>query len=118
MVGCYVMQWLTYVSGRTLQERIFWDGSDYWSPKFLRWHESGAPFDKLDAQVGNPSATFQEWIAHPEPGPYWDQYNPTSDEYSKLRLPILTITGSYDGDQLGALTHYREHLRHAPRATR
>jgi putative CocE/NonD family hydrolase len=27
-------------------------------------------------------------------------------------LPVLTITGSYDGDQPGALTYYREHLRY------
>ena len=29
-------------------------------------------------------------------------------------LPILTITGSHDDDQLGALTHYREFMAHAP----
>src|SRR5262249_25664970 len=31
-------------------------------------------------------------------------------------LPILTITGSYDDDQPGALEYYRQHLRHASRA--
>jgi len=112
-VGCYVMQWLTYVSGRTAQDKVFWDSPQFWNRIFQRWYESGAPFEKLDDQIGNPSAIFQEWISHPEQGGYWDQYNPSSEEYSRLQFPILTITGSYDGDQPGALKHYREHLRYA-----
>jgi putative CocE/NonD family hydrolase len=108
------MQWLTYVSGRTAQDKIFWESPQFWKRNFQRWYESGTPFEKLDELVGNPSATFQEWISHPEQGKYWDQYNPTAEEYSSLRFPILTITGSYDADQPGALKHYREHLKYAP----
>lgn len=114
MLGCYLMQWLTLVSGRTGQDKIFWDSPLFWRRVFARWYESGAPFAELDSQLGNPSSTFQEWISHPEPDQYWDGYNPTAEQYSKLRLPILTITGSYDGDQPGALMHYREHFKHAP----
>jgi uncharacterized protein len=33
-------------------------------------------------------------------------------------LPVLTITGHYDGDQLGALEHYRQHMRHASATAR
>jgi len=33
-------------------------------------------------------------------------------------VPILTITGHYDGDQGGALTWYREHMRHGNAAAR
>jgi putative CocE/NonD family hydrolase len=114
MLGCYVMQWLTYISGRTGQDKIFWNSPLFWKRAFARWYESGAPFAQLDTQLGNPSVTFQEWISHPEPDEYWDRYNPTAEDYEKLRLPILTITGSYDADQPGALTHYREHVKNAP----
>lgn len=116
MLGCYLMQWLTFVAGRTAQDRIFWDSPGFWNRAFARWYESGAPFAQLDTQLGNPSATFQEWLAHPQQDDYWDRYNPSAQQYSKLRLPVLTITGSYDDDQPGALMHYREHLRHAPQA--
>ncbi len=40
-------------------------------------------------------------------------YNPTAEQYARLSIPILTITGSYDGDQPGALTHYRLYMSHA-----
>lgn len=107
----YWMQWLTLVAGRTSQDRIFWNSERYWGALFRRWFESGAPFTALDAQLGLPSAVFQEWAAHPQRDSYWDSYNPTPEQYARLSLPILTVTGSYDGDQLGALAHYRNHMQ-------
>ena len=111
----YVMRWLTLVAGRTSQETIFADHR-FWSSQFQYWFERGVPFADLDRAIGNPSAIFREWISHPQPDAYWDRYNPTQEQYARLDLPILTITGIYDGDQPGALMHYRQHLRHAARA--
>jgi uncharacterized protein len=108
----YLMQWLTFTSGKASQDRMFGD-APFWRAKNRQWLEAGAPFKQFDALLGNPSATFQEWLAHPYRDAYWDTYNPTSQEYAKLSLPILTITGSYDGDQPGALMHYREHMKNA-----
>jgi putative CocE/NonD family hydrolase len=109
----YVMQWLTLVAGRTAQDKVFWNNASFWASRFRQWFESGQPFRELDAFMGNPSPIFQEWIEHPRLDAYWDSYNPTAEQYAKLSLPILTITGIYDGDQPGALMHYREHLKHA-----
>jgi hypothetical protein len=44
---------------------------------------------------------------------YYDAMLPTRDQFQKLGLPILTITGQYDGDELGALTFYRDHMANA-----
>jgi putative CocE/NonD family hydrolase len=114
----YLMQWLTLVSGRTSQDKMFWNNELYWGKRFAQWFESGLPFNELDSFLGNPSATFREWVSHPRQDAYWDQHNPTAEQYAKLSIPILTITGSYDGDQPGALKHYREHLKNAPAAIR
>jgi putative CocE/NonD family hydrolase len=108
----YDMQWLTLTSGRTSQEKIFGD-QPFWTVKQRQWFESGTPLKQYDTMLGMPSATFQEWLAHPEAGAYFDAYNPTAEQYAKLSIPILTITGSYDGDQPGALMHYREYMKHA-----
>ena len=108
----YDIQWLTYTSGRTSQDQLFGD-STFWATKYREWFESGRPFRELDAIIGNPSPIFQEWIQHPHPDAYWDSYNPTAEQYAKLSIPILTITGSHDDDQPGALTHYREYMKHA-----
>ncbi len=108
----YSMQWLALLWGRGLQDKLFADGP-FWRRKFREWFESGTAFRQLDTFLGNPSAIFQKWISHPRQDAYWDSYNPTAEEYSRLSLPILTITGSHDGNQRGALLHYRNHVRNS-----
>ncbi|MDR3386472.1 MAG: CocE/NonD family hydrolase [Rudaea sp.] len=107
----YDMQWLTFTSGRTGQEKIFEDGG-FWIAKFKELYLGHRAFKDLDALIGNPSSTFQTWIAHPAVDAYWDGYNPTAEQFAKIDLPILTVTGQYDGDQPGALTFYRQHMAH------
>lgn len=109
----YVMRWLALTAGRTSQASIFAD-QEFWREQYRRWFVSGRPFKELDSFIGNPSPLFQEWVSHPELDSYWDAYAPAAEAYARLDLPILTLTGSYDFDQPGALHHYREHLRHAP----
>jgi uncharacterized protein len=113
----YVMQWLTLVAGRALQDRLFADQS-FWVERFRQWFERGVPFAELDTFLGTPSASFQEWVAHPYQDDYWDGYNPTAGEYARVSIPVLTITGAYDADQLGALAHYRAHVKHCSEAAR
>lgn len=109
MFYSYGMTWLTLVSGRAGQESIFGD-SDFWGAQFRRWYVSHAPFNTLDSVVGNPSPIFQTWLSHPMRGAYWDSYSPTSEQYARIDLPILSITGQYDGDQPGAMALYKEHM--------
>jgi putative CocE/NonD family hydrolase len=110
MFYSYDTQWLTFVSGRASQENIFGD-SGFWSAQFKRWYEAHAPFNQLDAYIGNPSPIFQTWISHPAQDAYWDSFSPTPEQYARLALPILSICGQYDGDQPGALAFYREHMQ-------
>jgi putative CocE/NonD family hydrolase len=109
----YDMQWLTFVSGHAAQEKIFGDSS-FWGTSFRRWYEAHAPFSELDQYIGNPSPIFHAWIQHPAQDAYWDSFSPTKEQYAKLDLPMLTITGDYDGDQPGALAYYRDYMRYGP----
>ena len=111
----YDMQWLTLVSGHTGQEKIFGD-TNFWSAQFRRRYEAHTPFNELDRDLGNPAPAFHTWIEHPAQDAYWDSYSPTPEQYARLDLPILTITGHYDGDQPGALAYYDEYMRHASAA--
>jgi putative CocE/NonD family hydrolase len=108
----YDVQWLTFTSGHAAQEKIFSD-SPFWIEKFKDLYLNHRAFKDFDTLLGNPSTIFQTWVAHPDVDAYWDAYNPTREQFGKIDLPILTITGQYDGDQPGAFTYYREHLAHA-----
>ena len=48
---------------------------------------------------------------NPEQGEFWDSYNPTDKDFKKFKMPILTITGHYDGDQPGAMEYYHQHMK-------
>jgi len=109
----YVMQWLTLVSGRTSQDKLFFNSERFWGEQYRQFLESGRPFRELDTFLGMPSALFQEWMSHPHQDDYWDSHNPSPEQYAAVTLPVLTITGYFDGDQPGALMHYRQHLEHA-----
>jgi hypothetical protein len=36
---------------------------------------------------------------------------PKPEDYRRISIPILTITGDYDGDQAGAMTYYQRHMK-------
>ncbi len=108
----YDIQWLTYTSGRTPNLNLFGEAS-FWTQKFRELYLSHRPFRELDTLVGNPSPIFQRWLAHPTYDDHWKAMVPTPQQYAAIDLPILTITGHYDGDQPGALRFYRDHLLHA-----
>jgi putative CocE/NonD family hydrolase len=108
----YDMQWFTFTSGRTGQQNLFAD-QKFWSTKFLDAYKKHIPFKSLDSFVGNPSVSFQRILKHPMADAYYDAMVPTREQFQKITLPILTITGQYDGDELGALTFYRDHIANA-----
>ena len=113
----YDLQWLTLTGDHTGQDAIFND-APFWSAQFAKLANAHRPFRELDAVVGKPSPVFQTWLAHPEPDAYWDSYNPTQQQFARIDLPILTITGQYDDDQPGALAFYRNHMNAASEAAR
>jgi putative CocE/NonD family hydrolase len=107
----YDMTWLSYTSGVTPNSNLFGE-STFWNQKFRELYTKHLPFRDLDQVVGNTSTHFQTWLSHPSVDSYWDSMVPTPEQYAKMNLPILTITGDYDGDQLGAMEYYRRHMKY------
>lgn len=105
----YDIQWYTFTSGRTGQNNLFAD-QKFWRTKFLDAYKKHVPFKSLDSFVGNPSINFQRVIKHPTVDAYYDAMVPTREQFQKINIPVLTITAQYDGDELGALSYYRDHL--------
>ncbi len=107
----YVIQWLTYTSGVTGNTNMFGD-SGFWKSKFADLYMKHLPFQQLDGVVGNSSTVFSKWLDHPMTDAYWSAMVPAPDDYKRISIPILTITGHYDGDQTGAMTFYRRHMQY------
>lgn len=113
----YALQWLTSVEGHTLNSAVS-DDTPFWAALWRDCFERGAAFDTLDQEFGAPPPTLREWTQHPQVDAYFDAYSPTPEQYAALDIPILTITGSLDDDQPGALAYYRDFMRYASPAER
>ncbi|MBV8099060.1 MAG: CocE/NonD family hydrolase [Verrucomicrobia bacterium] len=106
----YNTQWLTLVSGVAVQNDLFGD-YDFWTQTFYRAYRNFVPFRQLDAFLGNPSPIFQKWLQHPGLDAFWLNLTPKTEELAKIKIPILSITGQYDGDEYGNLSYYWQYLR-------
>jgi putative CocE/NonD family hydrolase len=107
----YDMQWLTFTSGDTPNQNLFGE-TPFWIQKSRELYFQQAPFSTFDRIVGNTTTVFQKWLQHPLYDEYWQAMAPTPEQYARINVPILTITGDYDGDQPGALSYYREHMQY------
>ena len=103
----YVIKWLNTVSDSPLSV-----GRDFPKARYEMYRQH-SPFNTLDKIYGNTSTEFQTMVRHPAVDEYWDAMNPTIEDYAQIDKPILTVTGYFDADQTGAMTHYRRHVRHA-----
>ena len=108
----YAAQWLALTSGQTGQDSLFGDRK-YWQSRFVDAYEHNQPFHQLADLAGTNRAAFLEWLDHPSYDGYWAHYNPKPEDYKSIDIPILTITGYFDGDQPGALRYYREFMANA-----
>ena len=104
----FSLQWLAYVNGHTSNKALF--ESELWSNATWQLATTGGAFQDYDQIIGIRNTVFRTWLGHPREDAFWQAATPTSSQYAKLRIPILTITGFYDGDQLGALTYYERHM--------
>ncbi|MFI0899310.1 CocE/NonD family hydrolase [Streptomyces sp. NPDC020983] len=112
----FAARWLTLVDGRRMNNGPFADDA-LWAEAGERLIATGRPFRDLDlVAVGRRLPAFQEWLDHPTLDAYWDALVPTPEQYAGISVPVLTITGQYDDDQLGALTHHDRHVRAVPGA--
>ncbi|MCU7617409.1 CocE/NonD family hydrolase [Chryseobacterium sp. PBS4-4] len=108
----YFLRWLNYVMNTKMTDYDDFSNLEKWNSIYKKWYESGKPFNKLDSISGKPNTIFQRWLSHPSHDNYWQKMVPYKKEFSKISIPILTTTGYYDTDQLGALYYFREHYKY------
>jgi uncharacterized protein len=108
----YDQKWLSFTSGVTSNAMLF-GNSSFWEAKAREYYDRHLAFQDFDGLAGNPSAVFQKWLKHPTPDAYYyDAMAPSPEQYKRISVPILTITGDYDGDQPGAFTYYKRHMEY------
>lgn len=112
----YMLRWIDHVTVNKLTDNAGFSNEKKWNDLYKKWYTSGMAFNKLDSINGKKSEIFQRWLKHPSYDAYWQSMTPDPKEYSKINIPILTTTGYFDDDQLGAMYYYKNHIKYNPNA--
>ena len=108
----YMMQWIRYVTNNKLTDEADFTNYTKWDSINTAWYKSGRSFRALDSISGKPNTIFQRWLDHPGYDKYWQKMVPYKKDFAKINIPVLTTTGYYDADQIGALYYYKEHHKY------
>lgn len=97
------------------------DGDSYgdqarWQRLDRTWYESGRAYRDLPKIDGSPNPVYSRWLQHPGYDAYWQAMTPQGDEFARIDIPVLAVTGYFDGGRVGVQHYYDEHLRHRPNA--
>lgn len=112
----YMLRWVHFVSNSKQTDNADFENEEHWNHTFANWYKMGTAFKSLDSIEGRQSPIFQRWLKHPAHDSYWQNMVPYKTDFSRINIPVLTTTGYYDDDQLGAMYYYKEHLIYNPAA--
>jgi uncharacterized protein len=104
--------WVFYVTNnKYLDNKTYFD-PDRWESMRNKWYASGRPFREVDSVDGAPNKLLQRWLQHPSYDKYWQDMVPYQNDYSRINIPVLSITGYYDDAQISALHYVKEHYKY------
>ncbi len=105
-------QWAFYVTNNKYVDQAVNNDNQRWQKMRNNWYEGGQAYSKIDSVDGVPNPWFQKWIKHPAYDSYWQTMVPYKEEFKKINIPILSITGYYDDGQISALHYLKEHYKY------
>jgi predicted acyl esterase len=80
------------------------------------WYRSGRSYREYPRLPGRASAVFRSWLNHPSYDRFWQKWLPVGDEFARIHIPVLTVTGYYSAGETAALHYYTEHHAHDAQA--
>jgi len=102
--------WAFYVTNnKTLDETLYGDNERWWNLS-RKWFTSGRPFREIDAIDGTPNPLLQRWLTHPSYDKYWQAMVPFRNDFARINIPVLSITGYYDDAQISVMQYFNQHI--------
>ena len=97
--GEWAVPWLAGVAGRVSQSDL---------AELVKWSDvyQHRPLRTADVRAGRELPLYREFLEHPTLDDYWKRIQFGPRDFEKIKVPVMTVTGWYDGDQLGALFYW------------
>jgi uncharacterized protein len=105
-------RWSLYMStAKESVEKSYHDDA-LWRALDQKWYLSGRRYRDLGRLHKQPNPIFIRWLNHPSYDPYWQKSNPLPEQFARINIPVLTITGYFAASEPGALYYFNEHYRY------
>jgi uncharacterized protein len=107
----YLFIWLHRVAGNTMQPA----SPSAQGEQLIDWWEivSHRPYRDIDIALGRTNTVWREWLANSENPAYWEKLS-AFHSYEKIDVPVLHITGWYDGSAPGAIHSFEQMREKSP----
>lgn len=107
--------WSLEVSGAGIEE----SNDDYvarWRALDQKWYRSGRRYRDMGRLYGKHNPIFIRWLNHPSYDGFWRPMVPYREQFAKINIPVLTMTGYFAASEPGALYYFTQHHRYNPHA--
>lgn len=104
--------WAFYVTNNKLLDNKTYYDPQRWQNLNQKWYESGKSYRDIDKVDGAPNKWLQRWLDHPAYDKYWQAKVPYKNDFSKINIPVLTVTGYFDDGQQSALYYLKQHYKY------
>lgn len=105
-------EWYFYVTNNnTIDNSVYAD----WQKAEKRnkaLFESGGSIRELDNIDGKANPWFQKLLDHPSYDQYYQKMLPYQQDYARINIPVLSITGYFDGGQISAVDFLTRHYKY------
>ena len=101
-----------YTHARAVDKPGSKDDDAQWRKRDEAWYRSGKSYRQLDRRSGKSDLIFSGWLDHPSYDRYWQGMIPYREQFARIDIPVLSISGYYSGAQAGALYYFDQHSQY------
>ncbi len=105
-------QWAFHVTNNKTMDQSVYTDWQHWQNAYDKLFESGRAFKDIDKIEGTPNPWFQKWLKHPSFDSYYQSMLPYQQDYKKINIPVLSITGYFDGASISAIDFLTRHYQY------
>jgi uncharacterized protein len=87
-----------------------------WRALNEKWYRSGRRYRDLGRLYGKHNPVFIRWLNHPSYDAYWQNFLPYRQQFARIDIPVLTMTGYFAASAPGDLYLFTQHHRYNPHA--
>jgi putative CocE/NonD family hydrolase len=104
-------QWAFHVTNNKTMDHTVYTDWQHWQSTYDELYTSGRAFKDIDKIEGTSNPWFQKWLSHPSYDKYYQNMMPYEQDYEKINIPVLSITGYY-GASISALDFLSNHYKY------